>query len=60
MESPETNRGVSLIAKSVTSEDPRQSYIAVDHPRWLHELFTNERFSTSVSCFLKNFLLTGF
>ncbi|KAG7555091.1 Reverse transcriptase zinc-binding domain [Arabidopsis suecica] len=41
-EDRKANKGALLIAKSVTLEDRRQSYVASGYPFWLKELFTEE------------------
>ncbi|XP_024013803.1 uncharacterized protein LOC112087890 [Eutrema salsugineum] len=41
-ESPSTNKGASLIAKSVTNEDRRQSYVALGYPFWMQNTFIEE------------------
>jgi hypothetical protein len=38
-----SNLGAHLIAKSVTMEDRRQSYVATGFPFWLKHLFEKER-----------------
>lgn len=42
-ESPETNRGASLIAQSATNPTLANSYVALGHPFWLQNLFVGER-----------------
>lgn len=43
----EAVRSVSFIAQSVRSLGMMQSYVAADHPRWLDQLFANERNSSA-------------
>lgn len=42
VEEKRCNKGTFLIARSVTMEDRRQSYVAAGEPSWLCRFFSNE------------------
>ncbi|KAG7545537.1 Ribonuclease H domain [Arabidopsis suecica] len=46
VESVNSNRGTSLIAKSVISDGRFHDYIASGHPSWLHRVFEDERLAS--------------
>lgn len=44
-EPPNSNKSASLLAQSVTKKDRLQSYVAIDYPLWLKDLFLSEALS---------------